>query len=104
MRLTFDRAARDDLDRIFTWIAKDNPRAARALVDRIEAKLNRLTTPELVHMGRPGLVEGTREPLDHPSIVACKVFEDIPDIVLLSVVHGAQRAWRRDGPAAAPSL
>jgi len=92
MRLTFDRAARDDLDRIFTWIAKDNPRAARALVDRIEAKLNRLTTPELVHMGRPGLVEGTRELVEHPYIIVYKVFEDIREIVVLSVVHGAQRA------------
>jgi plasmid stabilization system protein ParE len=41
MRVTFDPAARDDLERIVRWIAKDNPHAANALIDRIEAKVNR---------------------------------------------------------------
>jgi plasmid stabilization system protein ParE len=39
MRVTFDPAARDDLERIVRWIANDNPHAA--LIDRIEAKVNR---------------------------------------------------------------
>jgi plasmid stabilization system protein ParE len=62
MKVTFDPAASDELDRVFKWIAKDNPRAAHELIARIEAKVRQLATPELTYMGRPGLVEGTREP------------------------------------------
>ena len=64
MRVTFDPAARDEVDHIFAWIAKDSPRAASEMIGRIEAKVMRLGTPELTHMGRPGLVEGTRELLE----------------------------------------
>ncbi len=61
MRVRFEPAARDELDRVFAWIAKDNPRAALEMVARIEEKVMRLETPELTNMGRPGLVNGTRE-------------------------------------------
>jgi len=60
MKVTFEPAARDELDRIFAWIEKDNPHAALDMIARIEEKVMRLATPELTHMGRPGLVEGTR--------------------------------------------
>jgi plasmid stabilization system protein ParE len=59
MKVSFDPAASEELDRIFQWIAKDNPRSALAMVARIEAKVMRLATPELTNMGRVGLVEGT---------------------------------------------
>jgi toxin ParE1/3/4 len=90
MRVTFDPIARDELNRIFAWIAKDNPRAAYQLIARIEAKFMRLATPELTHMGRPGLVEGTRELLEWPYIIVYKVYDERNEIVILSVVHGAQ--------------
>jgi plasmid stabilization system protein ParE len=90
MRVTFDPAARDELDNIFQWIAKDSPRAARELIARIEAKVMRLELPQLTHMGRPGLVEGTRELLEWPYIVVYKVFEEREEVVVLSVVHGAR--------------
>ena len=90
MRVTFDPAARNELDRIFAWIAKDNPRAAFEMIARIEAKVMRLGTPELTHMGRPGLVEDTRELLEYPYIIVYKVYEERDEIVVLSVVHGAQ--------------
>ena len=90
MRVTFDPAASDELDRIFAWIAKDNPRAAYEMIARIEAKVTRLATPELAHMGRPGLVEGTRELLEWPYIIVYKVYEDRGEIVIVSVVHGAR--------------
>ena len=47
MRVTFDPAARDELDDIFHWIAKDSPRAAHELIARIEAKVMRLKLPAL---------------------------------------------------------
>jgi toxin ParE1/3/4 len=51
----------------------------------------RLETPELTHMGRPGLVEGTRELLEWPYIIVYKVHEDRDEIVVVSIVHGAQK-------------
>jgi plasmid stabilization system protein ParE len=71
MKVTFEPAARDELDDIFAWIAKDNPRAALEMITRIEEKVMRLGSPELAHMGRPGLVEGTRELIEWPYIIVC---------------------------------
>ena len=89
MRVVFDDEALDDLQRISKWIAKDNPRAADALVARIFAKAERLSAPELSHMGRPGLIEGTRELLEGPYIIVYKALDD--KIVILTVVHGARK-------------
>ena len=47
MKVTFEPAARDELDHIFSWIANDNPRAAREMIARIEEKVMRLANPEL---------------------------------------------------------
>jgi toxin ParE1/3/4 len=60
------------------------------LIARIEAKVMRLATPELTHMGRPGLVEGTRELLEWPYVIVYKVYDERNEIVILSVVHGPQ--------------
>jgi toxin ParE1/3/4 len=90
MRVRFDPDASDDLDRVFAWIAKDNPRAASEMIARIESKVMRLAIPELTHMGRPGLVEGTRELVEWPYIIVYKVDENRDEIVVISVVHGAQ--------------
>jgi toxin ParE1/3/4 len=90
MKVTFQPAARDDLDRIFAWIAKSNPRAALEMIARIEGKVLRLENHELRHMGRPGFVEGTRELLEWPYIVVYKVYDTREEIVVVSIVHGAQ--------------
>jgi toxin ParE1/3/4 len=90
MRVTFEPAASDELNRIFEWIVKDNPRAAVEMVTRIEAKVMRLAAPELTHVGRPGLVPGTRELLEWPYIIVYRVDPQRDEVVVVSVVHGAQ--------------
>ena len=50
MRLIVEEDALDDLRSIFTWIAKDNPRAAERLIDRIFRKLELLLTPGFARM------------------------------------------------------
>jgi toxin ParE1/3/4 len=75
MKVTFDPAARDELDGIYAWIAKDNPRAALEMIVRIEAKVMRLEIPRLTHMGRPGLIEGTRELIEWPYSSSIKSFK-----------------------------
>jgi toxin ParE1/3/4 len=59
MRVIIRDAAYDDLDRIYTWIAKDRPRAADSVIERILESIARLgDLPSIGHMGRaPGTYE-----------------------------------------------
>jgi toxin ParE1/3/4 len=97
MKITFEPAARDELNDIFEWIARDNPGAARKLIARIEEKITRLAVPNLAHMGRPGLVEGTRELIEHPYIIVYRVDDQRREIVVVSIVHGARNCEGKKG-------
>jgi toxin ParE1/3/4 len=97
MKVVFDDEALDDLRRIFADIAHDNPTAAQGLIERIFDKTERLTTPELVRMGRPGLDSGTRELIEYPYIIVYEVHEDRGEVVVLYVVHGARDRKPRSG-------
>lgn len=89
MKVVFRPAARNDLERIHEWIAKDNPRAAVEMIRRIEGKLMLLTSPALARVGRPGLVDCTRELIEGSYIVVYKIDEARGQIIVLAVVHGA---------------
>ena len=90
MRIVFDARARDDIERLFAWIAADNPKAALDMVSRIEGRVRLLATPGFAQMGRLGVVEGTRELVEHPYIVVYEVREVQREIVVVAVMHGAQ--------------
>jgi toxin ParE1/3/4 len=90
MKVVVRESAAQDLEQIFEWIAKDSPRAAADVIWRIQQRINRLELDPLAHMGRPGLVAGTRELVEFPYIIVYKVFDDLQDVVVLSIVHGAQ--------------
>ena len=90
MKVTFSEGANGDLDRVFAWIAKDNPRAAYKMIARIEARVRRLAAVNFPDMGRPGLVEGTRELIEHPYLIVYQVDEAQSEVFVLAVVHGAQ--------------
>lgn len=70
-------------------IRQDNPRAAFAMDELFEAAAERLaTTP---HMGRPGIIEGTRELIPHENYRI--VYEMVEDTVwVLALVH-VRRQW-----------
>jgi toxin ParE1/3/4 len=90
MKIIIRKAAQDDLDRIASWIGKDNRRAAVSMVSRIRDHIDLLEEDNLAHMGRPGLVEGTRELIEYPYIVVYRVDEERREVVIVSVVHGAR--------------
>jgi toxin ParE1/3/4 len=90
MKVTFEPEARDDLEHIFAWISKDNPHAALSMIDRIEKKAFQLAVPELLEMGRQGLVGGTRELLEWPYIIVYKIDNAAQEIVIVAIVHGAR--------------
>lgn len=75
MKIIVRAKADEDLDGIFTWIAKDSPRAAVAVIRRIRERIGRLAVSGLENMGRPGLDPGTRELVEPPYVVVYAVHD-----------------------------
>lgn len=80
--------ARADLLAIVTYIAEDNPDAAQALVDEIEAKAG--TLPAHPKLFRPGRMKGTREMVVRPNYVLVYQ-ESSKAVTILRVLHAAQK-------------
>ena len=76
MKVIIREAVEDDLDRVFAWIAQDNPPAAADKAAQIRERISFLEADSLANMGRPGLDPGTRELIEHPYIVVYEVHED----------------------------
>ena len=91
MRVLVHSSAESDLDRIADWVAKDNSRAAARMVSKLYERISILETDELAHMGRPGLVEGTRELVESPYIIVYRVDDERKEVIVLSIVHGARK-------------
>ena len=96
MKVVVRESAALDLEDIFAWISKDNPRAAAEMVVRIRSRINRLAFPGLSHIGRPGLVEGTRELVEPPYIIVYSVDEPADEIMVLAVLHGARERGKEE--------
>jgi len=96
MRLIFDDQALADLEGIFEWIAKDNPAAARAVVDRLFSSTELLTSfPFMGHAGRdPDTFEWVVPRL--PYIVVYDVNEARGEVIVTAVFHGAQNRESED--------
>jgi plasmid stabilization system protein ParE len=90
MNLEWSRPAEADLIDILDYIADDNPAAALATIDRIEATARRLI--DFPHSGREGSVPDTRElpPGDLPFLIIHRVRGAVVEV--LRVIHGA-RQW-----------
>lgn len=90
MRVIIREAAYADLERIYAWIARDNPRAAQSVVDRILDSAELLgRNPRIGHAGRAPdtyewVVRGT------PYVVVYTVDETESFLVVVAVFHGAQ--------------
>jgi toxin ParE1/3/4 len=90
MRVIIREAAYDDLDRIYAWIAKDRPRAADAVIERILESGERLGRfPYMGHQGRaPGTYEWVIPGL--PYILVYQVRHDDELVIVMAVFDGAQ--------------
>jgi addiction module RelE/StbE family toxin len=92
MKIIWTNRTAEELEAILFYIAKDNPTAAKLLVERITTTVNSLlvlvVNPKL---GRIGQVSDTREYVVHKSyIVIYRLNEKI--IEILSVRH-TSRSW-----------
>jgi toxin ParE1/3/4 len=90
MKVIIREEAVDDLDGIFAWVARDDPAAAFELLRRIRERIERLATPGLSHMGRFGMVAGTRELVEAPYVIVYHVDEGRRQIVIVAVMHARQ--------------
>ncbi|CDM60681.1 MULTISPECIES: type II toxin-antitoxin system mRNA interferase toxin, RelE/StbE family [Rhizobium] len=88
MKLVWAQYALDDRDAIFSYIEKENPRAAAHVDEAIVRAARRLL--EFPESGRPGRITGTREfVIPHTPYIAAYVVK-IDRIRILRVLHGAQ--------------
>ncbi len=90
MRLVWTIRARADLTEIYTYIATDDPNAARRMQAVVRSRVAGLARMPL--MGRAGRVETTRELViaGTPYVVVYRVAAD--EVQILRVLHGA-RSW-----------
>jgi toxin ParE1/3/4 len=95
MKVIWTRPALRELEAIADFIARQNPRAAKRVTDRVLT--HAATLGERPYIGRPGRIAGTRElvVMGTPFIVPYRVRDDLVEI--LSVFHGARR-WPNDFP------
>lgn len=76
------------LESAFNYIAADNPMAARALQDRIEAAV--IALPDHPYLFRAGRLPGTRELVVHPNyIIVYRVLD--AEIEVSNLLHARQK-------------
>jgi toxin ParE1/3/4 len=90
MKVILRDSALDDLEQIYAWISNDNPPVAAEMVARIRDRISLLEIDALAHMGRPGLVAGTRELIEYPYIIVYRVTDQRHEVEVLAIFHGAQ--------------
>ncbi len=90
MKLIFDDLALADLEAIYHWIVKENPTAAKAVVERVFASVEHLAS--FPQMGRAGRDEGTHEWVVPrlPYIAIYEIHAERDEVIVVAVVHGAQ--------------
>lgn len=89
LTIKWTKQAIADIDNIYDFIAANDPRSARAMVDRVDRAITRLITHP--QMGRSGRVMGSRELVvsGTPYIVAYRLQGRA--VELLGVIHAARR-------------
>jgi toxin ParE1/3/4 len=90
VKVIIREAAYDDLDGIYAWIAKDRPRSADAVIDRILESADRLGRfPHMGHIGRaPGTYEWVVPGLPYILVYEVHAADDL--VAVAAVFHGAQ--------------
>jgi addiction module RelE/StbE family toxin len=89
MKIVWSEPARQDLRDIFTYIAEDNPNAARTLLNEIKERA--VLLQDNPSLGRLGRIEDTRElVLTGTSFILPYRVKDL-QIQILAVLHGAKQ-------------
>ena len=94
MKVIIDEEAQGDLDRIYVWIAKDNPRDADEVIEHVLEMFEILD--RFPHMGHPGRSRATFEwaIARLPYIIVYELKADRDQLIVTGVFHGAQKNRR----------
>jgi toxin ParE1/3/4 len=96
MKVSWRLRAQLDIENIYEYIVKRNPKAANEVVARIRYAAERLGTwPYLGHRGR---ARGTHEwvVVGLPYVIVYEVDEAADEVAIIAVFHGAQDRDRED--------
>jgi toxin ParE1/3/4 len=87
MKLRYARGALADLDEIFSYVARDNPKAAARLVDRIEQVA--ILLAERPYIGAAARKRNFRRFPVGNYLIVYEIGQD--DVIIQYVRHGARR-------------
>ena len=95
MQVKWLTTALQNLDQEASYIAKDDPQAAKLVVQRIQRAVNLLA--ENPALGHPGRIHGTRELVvpDTRYIVPYRVRPRLERIEILRVFHSSRKTPRK---------
>ncbi len=91
MKVIIREAAFADLESIFNWIARENPAAARSVVERVlDAIENKIAL--FPYSGRVGRIEGSHEWVMRglPYIIVYRVADTNDAVTVIGIFHGAR--------------
>lgn len=91
MRVRYTRRALTNIDRIFHYIARENPAAAARVIARIEGLIGQLA--EVPEFGEAAGIAGIRKLVatPFPYLIFYEVAAD--EIVVHHIRHGSRRRW-----------
>jgi toxin ParE1/3/4 len=97
MKVRYRRRAQQDVENIYNYIAKHNPRAATEVAARIRYATDRLGI--LPYIGHAGRIRGTYEwvVVGLPYVLVYEIIESADELAIIAVFH---RAQNRDEPEA----
>ena len=61
------------------------------MVERIEARMQRLASGTFARRARLGRIAGTHELVEPPYVIVYRVFEKRNELHVLAIIHGARR-------------
>jgi toxin ParE1/3/4 len=96
MSVRFSRRALSQIDEIFNYIASENPRAAVAVVQKIEAVATLIGRNPAI--GRRTSIHNVRvfRPSPYPYLIFYRWNEARDEVIVLRVRHSARRGdWRQ---------
>jgi addiction module RelE/StbE family toxin len=90
MQIRWSPGAAEDLEYIFSYIARDSQAAAQRVVKGVYDRAGTLSA--FPYLGKTGRVKGTRElPLTPlPYIIVYRALDPVDAVEIVSVIHAAQ--------------
>jgi len=91
MKVRYTKRSLANIDRIFRYIARENPGAATRVIERIEGLIGQLA--DVPEMGESEEMAGIRKLVARPFPYLIFYEVAVDEIIVHHVRHGARRPW-----------